>query len=354
MMHYLPSIAAVAVLSILITRMLIPLSHAVGLLDRPLGRKVHSGAIPLVGGISIYLSVVIGSVAFLDLPETFVSVALICGLLTSIGVLDDRYPLQPVYRLILQLISGLAIAGIGVKVSTLGNLIGIGSIQLGLLAIPFTAVAITGLCNAYNMVDGIDGLAGGLTLVSMLSLLYLVQDHTQENEIALMAFLCTSITIFMIFNLTIRSKIKIFMGDAGSTFLGCAVAISMIYFSQSGRDIINPATTLWLIAIPMMDMLSTMLRRLTKRKSPFCADRTHLHHILTRGGLSNRQALISIIMAATGLAMLGIFLERVWPHNEAVSFLVWLVTLGLYFNFVVKHAFKFAKTLRRRQQSKVE
>jgi len=158
----------------------------------------------------------------------------------------------------------------------------------------------------------------------------------------------------MIFNLTIRSKIKIFMGDAGSTFLGCAVAISMIYFSQSGRDIINPATTLWLIAIPMMDMLSTMLRRLTKRKSPFCADRTHLHHILTRGGLSNRQALISIIMAATGLAMLGIFLERVWPHNEAVSFLVWLVTLGLYFNFVVKHAFKFAKTLRRRQQSKVE
>jgi UDP-GlcNAc:undecaprenyl-phosphate GlcNAc-1-phosphate transferase len=321
MMHYLPSIAGVAVLSILITRMLIPLSHAVGLLDRPLGRKVHSGAIPLVGGISIYLSVVIGSVAFLDLPETFVSVALICGLLTSIGVLDDRYPLQPVYRLILQLISGLAIAGIGVKVSTLGNLIGIGSIQLGLLAIPFTAVAITGLCNAYNMVDGIDGLAGGLTLVSMLSLLYLVQDHTQENEIALMAFLCTSITIFMIFNLTIRSKIKIFMGDAGSTFLGCAVAISMIYFSQSGRDIITPATTLWLISIPMMDMLSTMLRRLTKRKSPFCADRTHLHHILTRGGLSNRQALISIIMAATGLAMLGIFLERVWPHNEAVSFL---------------------------------
>ena len=97
-MHYSPSIAGVAVLSILITRMLTPISHAVVLLDRPLGRKVHSGAVPLVGGISIYLSVVIGSVAFLDLPETFVSVALTYGLVTAKGVVDDRYPLQPIYR----------------------------------------------------------------------------------------------------------------------------------------------------------------------------------------------------------------------------------------------------------------
>ena len=350
MMHYLPSIAGVAILSILITRMLIPISHAVGLLDRPLGRKVHSGAIPLVGGISIYLSVVIGSVAFLDLPETFVSVALICGLLTSIGVLDDRYPLQPVYRLILQLISGLAIAGIGVKVSTLGNLVGLGNIELGLLAIPFTAVAITGLCNAYNMMDGIDGLAGGLTLVAMLSLLYLIQGYAPENEIALMAFLCTSISIFMLFNLTFKSKIKIFMGDAGSTFLGCAVAIAMIYFSQGERNIVNPATTLWLIAIPMMDMMT----KIFKRKSPFFADRTHLHHILMRGGLNQRQTLISIVLAAIGLAIFGIFLERVWPQNEAISFMIWLLTFGLYLKFSVRHALKFAMILKYKTRSKTK
>ena len=348
MMHYLPSIAGVAVLSILITRMLIPLSHAVGLLDRPLGRKVHSGAIPLVGGISIYLSVVIGSVAFLDLSETFVSVALISGLVTSIGVLDDRYPLQPVYRLILQLIAGLAIAGIGVKVSTLGNLTGLGNIELGLLAIPFTAVAITGLCNAYNMIDGIDGLAGGLTLVSMFSLLYLIQGHAPENEIALMAFLCTSISIFLLFNLTLKPKIKIFMGDAGSTFLGSAVAIAMIYFSQSERNIVNPATTLWLIAIPMMDMLT----KIVQRKSPFFADRTHLHHILMRGGLNQRQTLISIVLAAIGLAIFGIFLERVWPQNEAISFMIWLLTCVFYFKFSVRHALKFAIIFRRRAKSK--
>jgi UDP-GlcNAc:undecaprenyl-phosphate GlcNAc-1-phosphate transferase len=88
----------------------------------------------LVGGISIYLSIVISSAASLELSETFISVPLICGLVTAMVVMDDRYPLQPIYRLILQLIAGLAIAGIGIKVSMLGKLTGLGNIELGLLA----------------------------------------------------------------------------------------------------------------------------------------------------------------------------------------------------------------------------
>jgi UDP-GlcNAc:undecaprenyl-phosphate GlcNAc-1-phosphate transferase len=349
MMQYLPSIAGVAILSILITRILIPLSHIFGLLDRPSDRKTHIGSIPLIGGISIYFSVVIGSVVFLDLNETFIGISIICGLVTLMGVMDDRYPLHPVYRLLMQLIAGTAIASIGIKVSSLGNLFGLGELQLMVLAIPFTAVAITGLCNAYNMVDGIDGLAGGLTLVTMASLLYLAMGRAPDNEVALLAFFCTSISIFLLFNLTIRpfSKLKIFMGDAGSTFLGCSVAIAMIYFSQSGRDIINPATTLWLIAIPMADMISTMLRRILKNQSPFYADRTHLHHILMRGGLGQRQALLCIIVVSMACAGFGITLERAWPQNEAISFGLWLIMLGTYFKFVVKHAFKFAQGLRR-------
>ena len=283
----------------------------------------------------------------MELSDTFIGVALICGLVTFMGALDDRYPLQAGYRLLAQLIAGLAIASIGVQVSSLGNLIGLGTIYLGLFAIPFTAIAITGLCNAYNMVDGIDGLAGCLTLVALCSLLYLTQGHAPDNEVVILAYLCTSIAIFLMFNLTLRPKIKVFMGDAGSTFLGCAVAIAMIYFSQTGRDIINPATALWLIAIPMMDMVSTMLRRVTKGKSPLHADRTHLHHILVRSGLTHRQALICIVVVSGALATFGIFMERVWPQNEAISFALWLAVFWLYFKVVVTHAFKFARNLRR-------
>ena len=344
MMQYLPSLAGVAIVSFLLTRMLIPLSHFTGLLDRPDRRKAHTGSIPLIGGISIYLSVVFCAVLFLNLPEHFIGIALICGLITFLGALDDRYPVHPNYRLLMQLIAGITIATIGdACLRDLGNLFGFGAIALGFLAIPFTAVTITGLCNAYNMVDGIDGLAGSLTIVSMLGLLFLANGRAADNEVALLAYMATSIGVFLIFNL--NAKNKIFMGDAGSTFLGCSVAIAMIYFSQN--DVLRPATALWLVAIPLMDMTSTMVRRITKGKSPFHADRTHLHHILMRGGLSQRQALITIILASAGIAGIGIGLERVWPQNDTISFVLFLLIFALYFQFIFKHAFKFARSIRR-------
>jgi UDP-GlcNAc:undecaprenyl-phosphate GlcNAc-1-phosphate transferase len=350
MIQYLPSLAGVALLSFAFTKLLIPISHAAGLLDHPQGRKVHQGAVPLVGGISIYLSVLFCAVMFLNLPESFIGIALICGLITFIGALDDRYPVHPYYRLTMQLIAGVTLATVGgANLRDLGDLTGFGAINLGLLAIPFTAVAITGLCNAYNMVDGIDGLAGSLTIVSLLSLLLLANGQAPDNQVALLAYMATSIGVFLLFNLTIApfAQTKIFMGDAGSTFLGCAVAIAMIHFTQSRDAVIQPATALWLVAIPLMDMASTMVRRISKGRSPFHADRTHLHHILMRAGFSQRQALIAIILAATALAGIGIMLERVWPQSEAVSFGLFLITFGLYFQFIFKHAFKFARTVRR-------
>ncbi len=348
MMQHLPSLAGVAALSVLIIKLLIPLSHSIGLLDRPCKRKNHSGAIPLIGGISIYLTVILSSLLFLELSDTFIGIALVCGLVTLVGMFDDRYPLQARYRLIVQLLAGVAIAGIGVKVTTLGNLLPFGELHLGLLAIPFTAVAITGLCNAYNMADGIDGLAGSLTLVSLSGLLFLAHGQAPNNEVLLLTYLCTSIAIFLTFNLRLCPKIKIFMGDAGSMFLGCAVAIAMIYFSQSQRQIINPATTLWLVAVPFMDMVRTMLRRIGKGKSPFHADRTHLHHILTRAGLSHRQALLCILAASISLAIVGIFLESVWPQSELLSFVLWLMVFGLYLRVFIAKPYIIAKVIRRR------
>ncbi|MDG1079082.1 MAG: hypothetical protein P8P12_02960 [Porticoccaceae bacterium] len=350
MIQYLPSLAGVALLSFAFTKLLIPLSHSTGLIDRPDSRKQHLGSVPLVGGIAIYLSVLFCAVLFLDLPETFIGIALICGLITVIGALDDLYPVHAHYRLTMQLIAGVTLATVGDScLRDLGNLAGFGAINLELLAIPFTAVAITGLCNAYNMVDGIDGLAGSLTIVSMLSLLTLANGHAPDNQVALLGYMATSIAVFLLFNLTIGpfAKTKIFMGDAGSTFLGCAVAIAMIHFTQSRDAVIWPATALWLVAVPLMDMASTMVRRVSKGRSPFHADRTHLHHILMRAGFSQRQALMAIVLAAMVFAGIGIFMERVWPQSETVSFALFLLTFGLYFKFIFKHAFKFAKTIRR-------
>ena len=161
------------------------------------------------------------------------------------------------------------------------------------------------------MVDGIDGLAVGLTLVIVGSLIFQTLGKAPDNETTLLAFLCTSILTFMVFNLTLRSKIKVFIGDAGSAFLGCAIAIAIIYFSQIGRNIINLATALWLVAIPMMDIVSTMLRRMGKGKSHYWADRTHLHHMLMRVGLSQRQTVLCMLLMALGCALVGMFMDRI-------------------------------------------
>ncbi len=173
--------------------------------------------------------------------------------------------------------------------------------------------------------------------------------HTPDNHVALLAYRTTSIWVFLPFNLTVKplSNTRVFMGDAGSTFLGCPVAIAVIHLTQSSDAVIQPATALWLVAIPLMDMTSTMFRRVSKGKSPFHADRTHLHHILMRAGFNQRQALLAIVLAASVLAGIGIFLERVWPQAEVVSFGLFVLVFALYFEFIFKHAFRFAKTIRR-------
>lgn len=352
-MEYLGSLGFTATLSYLVTWLLVPLADKFQLLDQPDARKRHHGAIPLVGGISIYITVTLVAAFTLSLPDTFQVVALICGVITLLGAIDDRYPAPAIYRLLIQLGAGISIAGIGaVTLHDLGDIWGSGHVQLGLIAIPFTAIAVCGLCNAYNMVDGIDGLAGGLALVAFGGLLSLVYGVAPAAEVALVAYLCVATCVFLGFNLQLGPlpTRKIFMGDAGSMFLGATIAVAMIYFSQPQNGEVaamRPVTALWLVAVPLMDMAATMLRRMAKGASPLKPDRTHLHHILMRAGLSQRQALSLILGISLVLAGVGILMERVWPQLDYVSFALFVSAFIAYYIYVVKHAFKAAVFLRR-------
>lgn len=342
------SMGWMAAISLLATKSLIPFAYKVGLLDVPDTRKRHEGAIPLVGGIAIYLSVLIMASINLSLPSEFMAVGAICGVVTLLGAIDDRYPAHPVYRLLIQLLSGISIAAIGsICLYDLGNLFGFGAVTLGVLAIPFTAVALTGLCNAFNMVDGIDGLAASLALVSISGLLILVGGEGVAAH--LLIYFAVALIIFLIFNLQLLPwlGVKIFLGDAGSMLLGSVVAIALIYFSQLDSAPLNPATALWLVAVPLMDMASTMLRRVSKGRSPIHPDRTHLHHILQRAGLPVRQCLLVIVLIATTFALFGIGFELAFKNHSYLSFSAFLGCFALYYLCVIKHAFRFTVKARR-------
>jgi UDP-GlcNAc:undecaprenyl-phosphate GlcNAc-1-phosphate transferase len=176
--------------------------------------------------------------------------------------------------------------------------------------VPLTALAVAGLSNAYNMIDGIDGLAASMIALPllMLYLLALQTHHPMANTLLLML---VPLAVFLLFNLGPNNRLlpKMFLGDAGSVTLGFLVTASLVYFSQGDNALIRPVTALWLVTVPLMDMLATMLRRLKQGRKLMSADRSHLHHTLMDMGLSPRQTLALMAGYASLCAVIGLVLE---------------------------------------------
>lgn len=319
-------------LSFTVTLLLRSAAKRVGLVDRPNARKLHSGAIPLVGGISIYFSFVL---FLLINPHSIPHVnyfIIALTVLMLVGALDDKYDVSFKLRFAIQaLISLFMMHFANVKLHTLGDLVGIGVIHLDWLGYIVTVFAVVGAINAFNMVDGIDGLLGGLSIVtfSAIGLLLFADGQT------IFSYTCLVIVVIMLpyilLNLgTFGRKRKIFMGDAGSMMIGFMVVWFLLCASQArGESLIRPVTALWLIAIPLMDMAAIMIRRIRRGDSPFKPDREHLHHIFQRLGFSSAQTLLIICVLATLFAGFGI-LGEIFGIVESVMFFLFIATFVVY------------------------
>ncbi|RLM26391.1 undecaprenyl-phosphate alpha-N-acetylglucosaminyl 1-phosphate transferase [Brenneria alni] len=284
----------------------------VGLVDKPNARKHHHGHIPYVGGISIYLALWILYAFHPEwLPEF--SVYMICAsVLLVVGVLDDRFDLPVFPRVVLQAMVAVLMMYFGLHLSTLGNIFFGHEVALGLFGYIVTLFAVWGAINAFNMVDGIDGLLGSLSTVTFgaLAVLFWLGGKTELAQWSLCLLIVLIPYIMLNLGIPLGQKFKVFMGDAGSTLIGFTVIWLLILATQGEEAIINPVTALWLIAIPLMDMTTIMVRRILRGHSPFRPDREHLHHILIRGGLKPRQALVVITGFALFLAAIAIVAER--------------------------------------------
>lgn len=332
-------------LTYLITRLLIPAAPHLGLMDIPSERKKHSGATPLVGGIAIYASIFICTMLFTRLQIELLSIITLGGILTTIGTLDDKYGLSPRLRLVIQFCAGGLLAfGAGIQLHSLGSifggLFGINTIQTGLLAIPLTAIGIAALANAYNMTDGIDGLAASLGIVGFGSLIVSLYPQLSQAELKVLSFYCLSLGTYLIFNFAVKplAPIKVFMGDAGSMFIGFSIGAFCIYFSQKAEYELSPTTVLWFVAVPLYDMIATMIRRMRKGQSPFYPDRTHLHHLLIHIGLSGKQALAAIVLYAATLGIIGILID-IYKVADYYSFSGFILIFIVYLQ-VILHAWK--------------
>ncbi|MFT5082012.1 MAG: UDP-GlcNAc:undecaprenyl-phosphate GlcNAc-1-phosphate transferase [Lentisphaeria bacterium] len=339
------------VVAFLIVKVLNPIAFWANLVDKPGGRKQHEGLIPLIGGVAIYLSVFITTLFFLEQP-IFIRLFLTAGgLIVFMGMVDDRYDLSARFRLLGQiLICGIFVYGLDVHIVSFGNLFGVGEVAVGIFGYPLALLSLMGAMNAFNMLDGVDGLVGSVAMVTLVALVGLFGLNGDANfQLLCIAFIGAT-SAFLIFNIwgnPYKKRLKkVFMGDAGSMFLGLSIGVLLIKGSQAPNPAFSPITSLWLVLLPMTDMFTIMYRRIKRGRSPMTPDRTHIHHILMRSGLKKHQTLNVMVMIQVAFVGLGIVIVQ-QGLPEIVSFLVALAFVGAY-QLLMKRSWRLMRWSKKR------
>ena len=269
----------------------IMLVHKYRLLDIPGDRKEHLIPTPTLGGIAIMAGMTV-SLSFWfpgglsgDVMTCFFAIAVLFGM----GITDDLKDLSAKYKFVVEIALAALIALSGIRITTFGGLFGLNEIPIS-AQYTFTILAIVGITNAFNLIDGIDGLAGGLSFMSLVTL-GLFLTISGDKSFALIAFaLAGGVLAFLYFNM---NPAKIFMGDTGSLVLGFVIALLCTRLIQvnslAAQPILKsaPLFALGMVFIPVFDTMRVFALRIWKGKSPFDPDKTHIHHLLTNAGVSH-------------------------------------------------------------------
>jgi UDP-GlcNAc:undecaprenyl-phosphate GlcNAc-1-phosphate transferase len=313
--------------------LLVPLANRLGLVDKPDGRKQHEQPTPMHGGLSILLVLVTTAAIFRDISSSAAwAFYLAGGLLMVVGVIDDLRDINWKWRIGAQVLAALGMVYLGgVSVQQLSDVVGVQHLYLGWLAIPVTVFVVVGVINALNMADGVDGLAGGQALASLLMFfgfaLYAGNYASAERLLAVSA----AVVGFLCWNLRRPglTRAEVFLGDAGSMLLGFIIAWTAVRLTQNPAHPVSPVLGPWTIALPLIDTCSLILRRLRHGRSPFGADRNHLHHILLDAGYGSSTIAVGGFVASLALGLGAALLFKVGVYPP--------VLVGLFFVLIGLH-----------------
>jgi len=302
------------------------------LVDLPDTRKIHDGPVPLVGGLAMgiaFLAVFTATRPVGD-PAQFLGVAAAIVLTLMGGALDDLRGLRATPKFAFQIFAALLLATFGGTVLThFGSLVTENVLTLGRWSVPLTVIAIVGLMNAINMTDGLDGLAGSVALAACLGFGYAAGAAGDAAMFTVICLAAGAIVAFLVYNAGSpwRGPATVYMGDAGSLLIGLLLAWFSIRLAMSERPALAPMTAVWIVALPLADMGTIMVRRMLRGRSPFVGDREHVHHILLATGLSPQHATAALFIASLALAVFGIAAE----HAGVPSYVMFYLFVGSLF-----------------------
>ena len=317
-----------------------PAARRWGLTDSPNERKRHQGEIPIIGGAAIFVALAIVGLIWGDSNKSLITVNgtdalwvfMGCGtFLVVTGMLDDRFHLGVFVRVLSEVLVAIAVIELlDLQVAYLGNLFGSGPLKMGpSLSYAFTVIAIFGIINAFNMLDGMDGLLASLVITTLV--LFHSFTSTQPGFVSLA--IGAALLAFLVSNLNLSPVVpKTFLGDAGSKLLGFIV-VCLLLAAASGQvgdvKLIQPVTALFIVALPLYDMVFTTLRRIIRKGSPFAGDRSHIHHLMQDLGFSDRRALVIIVCIHSSVALFGLVLHRA-DTPEYYQLAIFLGCFALY------------------------
>jgi UDP-GlcNAc:undecaprenyl-phosphate GlcNAc-1-phosphate transferase len=296
-------------------------------------RKFHKRPTPLTGGLAILVSLLISSKLYVDLnnlngyvPEFTYYLMLTSIPLLALFLIDDMRGLKPIHRLLIQIaLSLFIIKTTNVYLHNLGDLFGFGDVNLGVLGIPITLFCIVGVMNAFNMIDGVNGLCSGCAIVSMI----LIGFYSGLVYDSMLILLIGSIIGFLIFNLRFfGEKRGVFLGDSGSNLIGFWVAWISIYASQNTLYNIFPITLIWFAAIPLLDCIGLIFTRAFKHNNILSPGRDHIHHALLDLGFGHKKTTLTLYFTSVAL-IIGTYFLLELNVNLSIAILAFISYLLL-------------------------
>lgn len=342
------TVPLIAGASLLLCLVLSPLARRIGLLDHPHARKVHDASTPLVGGFAIYIPWLVMVVLLVPNPATAVPLLLATAMMLFAGAWDDMHELRPLTRFIVQIIACcIMIFASGVVLNDFGSLLWNGVLGLGWLSVPLTIFAALGVINAFNMMDGIDGLSSTIFIIAGSAMAWLALRAGLHFNASLLLLAVGAVAGFFLVNAQLpwNQSARVFLGDSGSMFLGLLLAWQFIDLGNGADRAFAPMTAVWLFGIPLLDTTRIMVHRWREGRSSMEADQYHLHHAFLRSGFSVVQtsiAITALILFTTLVGLAGEIFD--WP--EYLMFYGY-IAFGLYYNRVMGRCWREGRFLGR-------
>ncbi|MEE1013513.1 MAG: MraY family glycosyltransferase [Clostridia bacterium] len=311
-LYVLLTLAVAFLISFAATPMVISLAHKINAIDVPKdARRVHKKPIPLIGGLAIFYGFIVSVLCFATIDRETAGILIGSVIIVTVGVIDDMSDMKAIVKLLCQIIAAAVVVYCGVRIEHFSNPLygwfGPEYIVLNYwVSVAITMFWIVGVCNAVNLIDGMDGLAVGISSIASMSLLALTLISNNPNVAILTAAVAGAGFGFLPYNF---HPAKIFMGDTGALFLGFILACISVQGFLKISAIISFAVPILVLGLPIFDTVFAIIRRVLTGRSPMSPDRGHLHHRLYDMGFSQRQTVAILYTMTAALCLTAVVIS---------------------------------------------